>query len=104
MRAVQRIPLLTYNQMFAMGTCKEEGGVLSRVVAVVNYNHSQEWFDSVQAAWAYDPVQGAFTEYAVQGLRCKNQLYGTDLTPPAPLYLAPAATTAPTPAASPPSR
>ena len=110
-RAVQRIPLLAYNQMFAMGTCKEAGGLLSRVVAVVNYDHSQQWFDSIQAAWTYDPVQGVFTEYATQGLRCKNQLYGTDLTPPAPLFLAPVPTTAPAPAtvatpavANPPSR
>jgi hypothetical protein len=98
MRAVQRIPLLEYNQMFAMGTCKEVGGLLSRVVAVVNYNHNQEWFDNIQAAWAYDPIQGQFTDYPVQGLRCKNQLFGTDLTPPAPLFLAPASTTAPAPA------
>jgi hypothetical protein len=103
-RAVQRIPLLAYNQMFAMGTCKEANGSLSRVVAVVNYDHNQQWFVSIQAAWAYDPAQGVFTGYATQGLRCKNQLYGTDLTPPAPLYLAPASATAPSPASSPPSR
>jgi hypothetical protein len=110
-RAVQRIPLLEYNQMFAMGTCKQAGGLLSRVVAVVNYNHTQQWFDSIQAAWAYDPVTGVFAEYPIQDLRCRNQLYGTDLTPPAPLFLAPASSTAPgaataeTPsAAKPPSR
>lgn len=104
-RAVQRIPLLEYNQMFAMGSCKESGGLLSRVVAVVSYNHAEQWFDSIQAAWAYDPIQGAFVEYPTQDLRCENQLYGTDLTPPAPLFLAPAQATAEMPAAAqPPSR
>lgn len=97
-RAVQRVPLLAYNQMFAMGTCKEAGGLLSRVVAVVNYNHTQQWFDSVQAAWAYDPVHGVFAEYPTEGLRCRNQLYGTDLTPPAPVFLLPVPATVPAPA------
>jgi len=102
-RAMQRIPLLQYNQMFAMGTCKDSSGLLSRVLAVVNYDHTEQWFDSIQAAWAYDPAQGVFVDYPTQDLRCKNQLYGTDLTPPAPLFLAPAPATAP-PAAEPPSR
>ncbi len=103
-RAVQRIPLLEYNQMFAMGTCEAGGGLLSRVVAVVNYNHTEQWFDSIQAAWAYDPAQGAFVEYPTQNLRCKNRLYGTDLSPPPPpLFTVPSLTTAPA-AAKPPIR
>lgn len=110
-RAVQRIPLLLYNQMLAMGTCKISGGLLSRVVAVVNYDHTKQWFDDVAAAWAFDPVAVTFAEYPTQGMRCLNRLYGTDLTPPAPIFLAPASTTAPAavtakspPVAKPPSR
>ena len=101
-RAVQRIPLLRYNQMFAMGTCKDVGGLLSRVVAIVNYDHAEQWFDSIQAAWAYDPAQAVFVEYPVQDLKCKNQLYGTDLTPPAPFFLAPFPASTPAPAEAPP--
>lgn len=101
-RAVQRIPLLKYNQMLAMGTCKDAGGRLSRVVAVVNYDHSKQWFDDIDSAWAFDPTRAAFIEYPLQGLQCENRLYGTDLSPPPPLFLAPAAATAQAP--GPPSR
>lgn len=102
-RAVQPIPLLKYNQMLAMGSCKHDGRLLSRVVAVVNYDHSKRWFDDIDTAWSFDPAQTAFVEYPVQGLSCENRLYGTDLSPPLPLYLAPAVTTA-QPVLNPPSR
>ena len=103
-RAVQRIPLLKYGQMFAMGDCRRDGVPLSQVVAVVNYDHSERWFDSIDSAWAYDPQRVEFVQYPVAGLECENRLYGTDLTPPPPLLLAPA-TTAPAPVTipSPPS-
>ncbi|HEV2111689.1 MAG TPA: hypothetical protein VGT99_10080 [Gammaproteobacteria bacterium] len=82
-RAVQRIPLLKYKQMLAMGSCKDgSSGLLSRVVAVVNYDHSKRWFDDIDSAWVYDPAQGAFVDYPLQGLQCENRLYGTDLSPP----------------------
>lgn len=92
-RAVQRIPLLKYNQMLAMGTCKDGGGRLSRVVAVVDYDHTKQWFDDIDSAWAFDPATAAFIEYPLQGLQCENRLYGTDLSPPPPLFLAPAPAT-----------
>ncbi len=94
-QAVQRIPLLLYDQILVMGICKEHGGFMSRVVAVVNYDHTKEWFDSIPAAWAYDPAHNVFVEYPTQDMRCLNRLYGTDLTPPAPIFLAPSSTTAP---------
>ena len=107
-RAVQRIPLLKYNQILAMGTCKDGSGSLSRVVAVVNYDHTKQWFDDIDSAWAFDPAQGAFVDYPLQGLKCENRLYGTDLSPPPPLFLAPATNTAPAAATAqapkPPSR
>lgn len=81
-RAVQRIPLLKYKQMLAIGSCKDGDRPQSRVVAVVNYDHSKQWFDDVDSAWAFDPVRSAFVAYPVQGLKCENRLYGTDLTPP----------------------
>lgn len=104
-RALQRITLLDYDQMFALGSCKRgEGPFLSRVVAVVNYDHSKQWFDSIREAWAFDPVRTAFVPYPTQGLRCLNRLYGTDLTPPSPFILAPVTNAAPTAAtARPPS-
>lgn len=80
-RAVQRIGLLKYDQMFAMGDCKDSTGPLSRVVAVVEYDHRKPWFDDIVAAWSYDPARVAFVSYPTQGLRCQNRLYGTDLTP-----------------------
>ncbi|MFI4920181.1 MAG: hypothetical protein ACHQAZ_00905 [Gammaproteobacteria bacterium] len=94
-QAVQRIPLLLYDQMLVMGICKQGGGLMSRVVAVVNYDHTKEWFDNIQAAWAYDAAHNTFVEYPTQGMRCLNRLYGTDLTPPAPVFLAPVSTTVP---------
>lgn len=100
-RAVQRIPLLKYNQMLAMGSCRDGGGDLSRVVAVVVYDHAKPWFDDIVSAWAFDPAQLAFVDYPVQGLKCANRLYGTDLSPPPPLFLAPAPAST---AARPPSR
>jgi len=104
-RALQRITLLDYDQMFALGSCKQgDGPLLSRVVAVVNYDHSQPWFDSIREAWAFDPAQTAFVPYPTQGLRCLNRLYGTDLTPPSPFILMPATNAAPAAAtAKPPS-
>ena len=81
-RAVQHIPLLKYKQMLAMGSCKDSDRPLSRVVAVVNYDHSKRWFDDIDSAWMFDPAQSVFIEYPVHGLKCENRLYGADLTPP----------------------
>ncbi len=105
-RAIQSIPLLKYNQMFAMGSCNTGGAALSRVVAVVNYDHSKRWFDDVVSAWVFDPAQFAFIEFPAQDLKCENRLYGTDLSPPPPVFLAPATTAAPIAATvpRPPSR
>lgn len=87
-RALQRITLLDYDQMFALGSCKQgDGPLLSRVVAVVNYDHSKQWFDAIREAWVFDPAQTAFVPYPLEGLKCLNRLYGTDLTPPSPFIL-----------------
>lgn len=88
-RAVQRIPLLKYGQMFALGTCEMGDKHLSRVVAVVHYDHSKQWFDQVSSAWVYQTGKDGFLAYPVQDLRCRNPLYGTDLTPGAPPFAAP---------------
>lgn len=98
-RALQRITLLDYNQMFALGSCKQgDGPLLSRVVAVVNYDHSKQWFDAIREAWVFDPTRTAFVPYPIQGLQCLNRLYGTDLTPPSPFI--PMSTTDAAPAAA----
>lgn len=91
-RAAQRLPLLKYGQMLAMGDCVDATGTLSRVVAVVSYDHRKRWFDDVVTAWAFDPAQLAFVAYPVDGLRCENRLYGTDLSPPPSPFKAPAPT------------
>ena len=89
-RAVQRLPLLKYNQMLAMGDCMDATGPLPRVVAVVNYDHRQARFDDIVEAWAFDPDRIAFADYPTRGLRCENRLYGTDLSPPPSAFKAPA--------------
>lgn len=84
-RAVQRIPLLKSGQMFALGSCAVGDKPVARVVAVVQYDHSKQWFDDVASAWFYRPATNDFHTFAVEKLRCRNPLYGTDLmsTPPA---------------------
>lgn len=102
-RALQRIALLEYDQMFALGTCRRDGGpLLSRVVAVVNYDPTKRWFDDIREAWAFDPAQLAFVRYPTGGLQCANRLYGTDLTPPRPFNFAPARHAAPAAVTVPP--
>jgi hypothetical protein len=78
-RAVQRIPLLKSGQMFALGSCAVGEKLVPRVVAVVRYDHSKQWFDDVSSAWFYQPATNAFHTFVVQKLRCRNPLYGTDL-------------------------
>lgn len=102
-RAVQRIPLLKYGEMFALGSCETGGKALSRVVAVVRYDHTEQWFDQITSAWVYRAGMNAFLAYPTQELRCRNPLYGTDLTPAAPPFAAPPAGTSPS-AARPPRR
>lgn len=88
-RAVQRLPLLRYNQMFAMGDCADSSGSLPRVVAVVNYDHSKRWFHDVISAWIFDPDRLAFVAYTANGLKCENHLYGINLSPPPSSFKAP---------------
>ncbi len=105
-RAIQSIPLLKYNEMLAMGSCNTGGAPLSRVVAIVHYDHTKQWFDDIVSAWAFDPTQLLFVDFPIQDLKCENRLYGTDLSPPAPIFLAPATVAAPVAATAsrPPSR
>lgn len=94
-QAVTDIPLLKRGQMIALGSCRENGRPISRVAAVVLYDHTQEWFTGIVAAWAYDPAQNAFVEYPTQNLRCLNRLFGVDLTPPPVSALLPTAAAPP---------
>lgn len=94
-QAVTNIPLLRRGQMIALGSCRENGRPISRVAAVVLYDHTQEWFTDIVAAWAYDPSQNAFVEYPTQNLQCLNRLFGVDLTPPPVSALLPSAATPP---------
>ena len=94
-RAVQRIPLLKYGEMFAFGTCETGNRPLSRVVAVVRYDHTKQWFDQIDSAWVFEPGTDTFMAYSMQDLRCRNPLYGTDLTPAPPPFAVPLPATAP---------
>ncbi|HSC48216.1 MAG TPA: hypothetical protein VLG68_09025 [Gammaproteobacteria bacterium] len=94
-QAIADIPLLKRGQMIALGSCRENGRPISRVTAVVQYDHTQEWFTDIVAAWAYDPSQNIFIEYPTQNLRCLNRLFGVDLTPPPVSALLPSAAAPP---------
>lgn len=103
--AVQDVPLLKAGQMFAMGSCMDDGAPNSRVVAVVDYDLDKQWFDRFESAWAYDYARNAFLPYPTAHLLCSNPRYGLGLdapppaatstlpaiTPPAPVTLAPPA-------------
>jgi len=94
-QAVTDIPLLKRGQMLALGSCRENGRPISRVAAALQYDHTQEWFTDIVAAWAYDPAQDGFVEYPTQNLQCQNRLFGVDLTPPPVSALLPSAAVPP---------
>jgi len=95
--AVQDIPLLKQGQMFAVGSCKHNGRHDSRVVAVVDYDADKQWFDRIEADWAYDYKQDAFISYPTVNIQCFNARYGLGLDKPTP---APTAATVPAAAAT----
>ena len=95
--AIQDIPLLKKGQMIAMGSCKRNGKPDSRVVAIVDYDSAKQWFDRIEADWAYDYRQDAFISYSTANIQCLNPRYGLGLDKPKPL---PVASTVPTAAAA----
>lgn len=95
--AVQDVPLLKAGQMFALGSCMDDGAPNSRVVAVVDYDPDKQWFDRFAAAWAYDYASNAFLPYPTSHLQCFNPRYGLGLDAPPP------ATTSTLPAIAPPA-
>jgi hypothetical protein len=95
--AIQDIPLLKQGQMLAMGSCKHNGRHDSRVVAVVDYDADKQWFDRIEADWAYDYKQDAFISYPTVNIQCFNAHYGLGLDKSRP---APAASMLPSPAAA----
>ncbi len=94
-RAVQEIPLLRTGQIIALGTFQDAGQPLSRVVAILHYDATQQWLDQVVGAWGYDFNQSAFAEYPTTHLRCLNPRYGLGLdgAPAAHTAVAPAPAT-----------
>ena len=99
--AVQDIPLLKQGQLIAMGTCQHNGHHDSRVVAIVDYDADKQWFDRIEADWAYDYAKDEFISYPTVNIRCLNPRYGLGLDKPVP---APTASTVPAvPAATRPS-
>jgi hypothetical protein len=102
--AVQDIPLLRQGQMIVMGNCMDDQVPNSRIVAVVDYDQGQAWFDHFEGAWAYDYAFNAFAPYPTEHLLCANPRVGLaldaarPLTPtPLPVIPAPSAITAPVP-------
>ena len=77
--AVQDIPLLKQGQMIAMGTCERNGKHDSRLVAIVDYDADKQWFDRIEADWAYDYPQDAFISYPTANIQCLNARYGLGL-------------------------
>jgi len=82
--AVRDIPLLKAGQMFAMGTCREDGKPVPWVVAVVQYDSTQEAFTDIRGAWIYDFHKGAIVDYPRAKLACLNPRYGLGEDRPLP--------------------
>jgi hypothetical protein len=80
--AIQDIPLLKKGQMIAMGSCRREGKPDSRVVAILDYAADQQWFDRIEADWAYDYQQDTFVSYPTAVIQCFNTRYGLSLDKP----------------------
>lgn len=87
--AVQDIPLLRKDQMIVMGDCLDDQVPNSRVVAVVDYQPDQIWFDHFEGAWAYDYAQDKFLSYPTEHLLCFNPRMGLALDVPKPFTPAP---------------
>lgn len=113
--AVHDIPLLKAGQMFAMGTCIDDQQSVPGVVAVIQYNLSQDWFTDIRGAWIYDFEKQKIVDYPTAKLACKNPRYGlgedrlpaiTNVAAPLDVLLPPLATVAAPQAAtqSPPPR
>jgi hypothetical protein len=92
--ALQDIPLLKSGQMIAFGSCRNAGVLVPGVVAVVQYDPDQRWFDRILGAWSYTAGQPAFVDFPSARLSCLNPRYGLGLDTP------PASATAPAPAAA----
>ena len=96
--AVQDIPLLRKGQMLALGTCNHNGHHDSRVVAIVDYDASKQWYDHVLWDWAYDFEKKEFISYPTVNIQCLNTLYGWDRVRRQPVLVeAPAPATRPQP-------
>ncbi|HLW74993.1 MAG TPA: hypothetical protein VKT74_07990 [Gammaproteobacteria bacterium] len=83
--AVQDFPLLKAQQMITFGTCMDDQVPVPRVVAVVQYDPDEQWFDGIVSAWAYDFDKQAFVEYPTAKLVCANPRYGLGLDVPPPV-------------------
>ena len=81
--AIRDIPLLKAGQMFAMGTCIDDQQPAPGVVAVIQYDLSQDWFTDIRGAWKYDFDKQEIVDYPTAKLACQNPRYGLgeDLPP-----------------------
>ncbi|MGE5625643.1 MAG: hypothetical protein ACM3ZT_08860 [Bacillota bacterium] len=93
--AIHDIPLLKAGQMIAMGSCLDDQKPVPWVVAVVQYDPTQQYFTDIRGAWIYDFHKVDIVDYPGTKLECLNPRYGLGEDQP------PAVTTSVLPAAVP---